>query len=159
MVLYVNQAEALSCSQTAAVITRSSSDSAEEWDPDVAMAPGYCTLTLTTGPYSGELSVSLAEGDSTTDAVISLYCPLPGGEWAEDGDGWTFTGAVWEGRPTAYELEVEGIEGAGEFSVSMESYSGSDPNIFGSSFPGTGSVEGSGNVEWCPDFASTPLFP
>lgn len=158
MVLYMNQEENVSCAQTAATLSRADTDDAE-FDPDLAMKPGFCTLTISTGKWLDEVEVELAAGESTTDAIVSLYCPLPGGVWTGDDGTWAFEGEVWNGIPDGYSLHVEGGEEGGTFEISMDTYTGSDPDLFGSDFPGSGTVEGSGNVEWCEDFENTPLFP
>lgn len=158
MVLYMNQAEGVSCAQTAATLSRADTDDAE-FDPDLAMKPGFCTLTISTGEWLDKVEVELAAGETTTDAIVSLYCPLPGGEWSGEAGTWAYDGEVWNGIPDGYSLSVEGGEEGGTFEIAMDGYTGSDPDLFGSDFPGTGAVEGSGNVEWCADFEETPLFP
>ena len=158
MVLYMNQADDLSCAQTAATLARASIEEAD-FDPDLAMLPGYCTLTVSTGTWLGEVDVALAPGETTADAIVSLYCPLPGGEWQGEEGTYTFDGEVWIGVPDGYTLHIEGGEEGGTFEIAMDTYTGSDPDVFGSDYPGTGDVAGAGNVEWCAEFEDTPLFP
>ena len=158
MVMYMNQVEDLSCAETAAVLARNSTDDAE-FNPDTAMAPGYCTLTVSTGAWSGSIDLSIAQGESTSEAIIGLYCPLEGGEWSGEEGTYAYAGPVWNGVPDGFELQIDGDDGGGTWEISMDAYTGSDPNEFGSDYPGTGSVAGSGNVEWCEDFADTPVFP
>ena len=158
MVMYMNQVDELSCAETAAVLARGSTGAAD-FDPDLAMAPGYCTLTVSTGAWSGTIDISTGAGESTSEAIIGLYCPLEGGEWSGEEGSWTYTGPVWNGVPDGFELSIDGDEDGGTWDISMSAYTGGDPNQLGSDYPGTGPVEGTGTVEWCADFADTPVFP
>ena len=149
-----------SCSTTAAGLEGNGLGASGDWDPRDTQLTDYCTLTITSGAYDGSLSVKVAEGEKTAEAVVGLSC-LSGGEWEEDteNDSWTYTGDVWNGNPTAYSLDVEGMDGPGSWEIHMDGFSGNLLDDFsGTEYPGTGAVGGAGDVEWCADFGELSSF-
>lgn len=161
MAILFSGAEDLSCADLAAAFPYSSSGELENYDPRPANVPGTCTLTLTDPKWDGSLQASLAEGESTLEATISLDCFLEGGEWDDGADGWAYSPEAkkWNARPSAFELDIQGDEASGAtWTLDMPTLEGKPYGSLEDYAPITGSVSGSGDAPWCADLASSSLF-
>ncbi len=162
MALLFSAAEDLSCAEVAAAFPYSGTGELGDYDPRPANIPGTCTLTVTDPQWDGELKATLAEGDKTTEATVSLDCFLDGGDWAEGADGWGYAPEElkWNAQPTSFDLDVSGEEGAdATWAVELPTLKGKPYGTLEDYAPITGSVSGSGSAAWCADLASSSLFP
>ncbi len=146
----------LTCSEAAAFLRVGDTDD----NPEVVLPGGTCALYLDV--MSGYAAGGVSLTDDPAAVTFSLSCAMDEGAWVreERGEGdldWYWSGAYWQGAPTAFDLALSGgDENPFALDLTMDAYNGSFPydTTAPDPDPGTGAVAAVLDVAWCPEIAA-----
>ncbi len=159
VMMYLTSNPDLTCDMAADLLT--SHD--DPFDPTGYIVGGTCDFFVKKDEYDGVEMTFTDDPFGRAGWAINCFTGNGAFEYQDrtDGgdDGIYWTGRKWQGYPTVYTFTITGGNEADyQLSLDFQEYDGGFPEESLDNYPATGRIQGTIDVEWCPDLGRTTSF-